>query len=36
MSPLEYAEEASREAEDYNGFNLIVADISLAFMFSLM
>ncbi|PKU59412.1 transport and Golgi organization 2 homolog [Dendrobium catenatum] len=27
MSPLEYAEETAKEATEYNGFNLILADI---------
>jgi len=33
MNPLEYAEEVSKEADDYNGFNLIVADLCARSMF---
>ncbi|KAG6522229.1 hypothetical protein ZIOFF_019367 [Zingiber officinale] len=32
MSPLEFAEELKEEANEYNGFNLIVADISAKLM----
>ncbi|ONK72594.1 uncharacterized protein A4U43_C04F21030 [Asparagus officinalis] len=33
MSPLEYAEEISKEADDYNGFNLVMADLCTRSMF---
>lgn len=32
MSPLEFAEELKEEANEYNGFNIIVADISAKLM----
>jgi len=33
MSPLEYAEQVSKEADDNNGFNMIVADLCTRSMF---
>lgn len=32
MSPLEFAEELKEEANEYNGFNIIVADIPAKLM----